>query len=60
MVIILTLYIALVWLLFFKFKWLPWNKLTQWLCLIVGVVILSGFNCRDRAAGKWPDHTYQH
>ena len=43
MVIILTLYIALVWLLFFKFKWLPWNKLTQWLCLIVGVVILSGF-----------------
>ncbi|MCP4044851.1 MAG: HlyD family secretion protein [Gammaproteobacteria bacterium] len=43
MVIILTLYISLIWLLFFKFKWLPWNKLTQWLCLIVGVVILSGF-----------------
>ena len=43
MVIILTLYLSLIWLLFFKFKWLPWNKLTQWLCLIVGVVILSGF-----------------
>ena len=43
MVIILALYISLIWLLFFKFKWLPWNKLTQWLCLIVGVVILSGF-----------------
>ena len=43
MVIITTLYLVLVWLLFFKFKWLPWNKLTQALCLIVGVVILSGF-----------------
>ena len=43
MVLITTLYIALIWLLFFKFKWLPWNKLTQALCLIIGVVILSGF-----------------
>ncbi len=43
MVLILVLYIALIWLLFFKFKWLPWNKLTQWICIIVGTVILSGF-----------------
>ena len=40
---ITLIYCGLIWLLFFKFKWLPWNKLTQWLCLIVGVVILSGF-----------------
>ena len=43
MLIILALYCSLVWLIFFKFKWLPWNKLTQWICLISGVVILSGF-----------------
>jgi len=43
MLIILVLYLSLIWLLFFKLKWLPWNKLTQWLCLIAGVVILSGF-----------------
>jgi multidrug resistance efflux pump len=43
MVIILVLYISLIWLLFFKLKWLPWNRLTQWISLIVGVVILSGF-----------------
>ncbi len=43
MVIILVLYLSLVWLLFFKLKWLPWNKFTQWFCMITGVVILSGF-----------------
>ena len=43
MLIILCLYLTLVWLLFFKFKWLPWNKRTQWGSLIVGVIILSGF-----------------
>lgn len=43
MVIILTIYVSLLWLLFFKFKILPWNKATQWICLIIGVVILSGF-----------------
>lgn len=43
MLIITTLYLALVWLLFFKFKWLPWNKFTQWICLLVGTVILSAF-----------------
>ncbi len=43
MVIILVLYVSLIWLLFFKFRWLPWNKLSQWICIIVGTVILSGF-----------------
>jgi len=43
MVLILVLYVALIWLLFFKFKWLPWNSLTQWACIIIGTVILSGF-----------------
>lgn len=43
MLIITTLYLILVWLLFFKFKWLPWNTATQWLCLLVGAVILTGF-----------------
>ena len=43
MVIIITLYLALVWLLFFKLRWLPWNKFTQWVCILVGTVIFSGF-----------------
>ena len=43
MVIITTLYLALVWLLFFKLKWLPWNKLSQALSLVIGVVIITGF-----------------
>ena len=43
MVIITCLYLALVYLLFFKFKWLPWNRVSQIICLVIGVVILSGF-----------------
>jgi multidrug resistance efflux pump len=43
MVIILVLYLSLVWLLFFKFKWLPWNKASQWLVILIGTVILTGF-----------------
>jgi len=43
MVIISCLYLALVYLLFFKFKILPWNKISQVICLIIGVIILSGF-----------------
>lgn len=43
MLIITAIYLSLVWLLFFKFKWLPWNRLTQWLCLLIGTVILSAF-----------------
>ena len=43
MVIILCLYLSLVWLLFFKFKVLPWNKLSQWIVILAGTVILTGF-----------------
>jgi multidrug resistance efflux pump len=43
MVIITCLYLALIYLLFFKFKVLPWNKVSQAICLVIGVIILSGF-----------------
>jgi len=42
-VIITTLYLALVYLLFFKFKLLPWNKVSQGLVLLIGIIILTGF-----------------
>jgi hypothetical protein len=43
MLIITALYLALVFLLFFKFKVLPWNKLSQGLVVLIGVIILTGF-----------------
>ncbi len=43
MVIITCLYLALVYLLFFKFKLLPWNKISQGLTVLIGVIILTGF-----------------
>jgi len=43
MVIITCLYLALVYLLFFKFKILPWNKVSQGLVVLVGTIILTGF-----------------
>lgn len=43
MLIITTLYLALVYLLFFRFELLPWNKLTKGLTVLIGVVILSAF-----------------
>lgn len=43
MVIIATLYCCLVYLVFFKWKLLPWNKATKGVALILGVIILSIF-----------------
>ena len=43
MVIVTVLYFALVYLLFFKFKLLPWNGLTKGLTALVGTIILTGF-----------------
>jgi multidrug resistance efflux pump len=43
LVIITCIYLALVYLLFFKLRLLPWNKLSQGLVVLIGVVILSGF-----------------
>jgi multidrug resistance efflux pump len=42
-VIVTVLYLVLVYLLFFKLRWLPWNKLTQGLTLLIGVIILTAF-----------------
>ena len=43
MVIVALLYAALIYLVFFKYKLLPWNKPFQLIALVVGVVILLGF-----------------
>jgi multidrug resistance efflux pump len=43
MLIITALYLAIVYLFFFRFKWLPWNRISQFVVVLVGVVILTGF-----------------
>jgi len=43
MVIVTVLYGALVYLLFFKFKVLPWNKISQGLVTTIGIIILTAF-----------------
>ena len=43
MVIITVLYLALVYILFFRLKLLPWNKLSQGSTTLIGVIILTGF-----------------
>jgi multidrug resistance efflux pump len=43
MVIVSCLYLVLVYLIFFKFKLLPWNGTTKGIVLLLGVIILSGF-----------------
>jgi len=43
MVIITVFYLVLVYLLFFKFHLLPWNKITQGLTVLIGAVILTAF-----------------
>ena len=43
MVIVSALYLAIVYLLFFKFKLVRWNGLTKALTAVVGVVILTAF-----------------
>ena len=43
MLIIAGVYAAAVYLLFFKLKLLPWNKISQGLVVLIGVVILTLF-----------------
>ena len=43
MTLVALLYGALVYLVFFKFRWLPWNKPSQLGSLVIGITILSGF-----------------
>ncbi|PYJ74697.1 MAG: HlyD family secretion protein, partial [Verrucomicrobia bacterium] len=42
-IILLGIYGFFVWLIFFKFKWLPWNFTTQFITItlpIVGMMVL--------------------
>jgi multidrug resistance efflux pump len=43
MIIVSTLYCVLVYLVFFKLKIAPWNKATQGITLLLGVILLSAF-----------------
>ena len=43
MVMVALAYGALVYLIFFKLEWLPWNKPSQLISLALGILILTGF-----------------
>ena len=43
MVLILGLYLALVYLIFFKLKLLPFNKVRQAIVVLIGTIILTVF-----------------
>ncbi|MCP3879964.1 MAG: HlyD family efflux transporter periplasmic adaptor subunit [Sulfitobacter sp.] len=43
MLIITALYLALVYLLFFRFTVIPWNRISQVLTVLIGVVMLTEF-----------------
>ena len=40
-VILLGIYAFFVWLIFIKFKWLPWNIVSQVICAVIPVVALT-------------------
>lgn len=40
-ILLLAIYGVFVWLIFFKFKWLPWNTVTQVISIAIPVVFLS-------------------
>ena len=41
-VILLGIYGFFVWLIFFKFKWLPWNFTTQCITITLPIVAMMG------------------
>ena len=43
MVTITVMYAGLVYLLFFKLGWLPWNKTTRLVSVGIGILIVFGF-----------------
>ncbi len=43
MVFIIVFYLSIIYLVFFKFHLLPWNKVTQAVSLVVGIIIVTGF-----------------
>ena len=40
-VLLLAIYSGIVWLIFFKFKWLPWNTVSQVIVITIPVVFLT-------------------
>ena len=40
-IILLGIYAAIVWLIFIKFKWLPWNTMSQVTVAIIPIVALT-------------------
>lgn len=53
MLIILSLYVVLVWLIFFRFRWLDWNRSSQVLVALVGLgiclVVVAQLNIKTPA-----------
>jgi RND family efflux transporter MFP subunit len=43
MVIVAALYAVLVWLIFFRLKWLPWGRLTGTVTVLVGLLVCAIF-----------------
>ena len=43
MVVILVIYLALVYLIFVKFRWVPWNAVSGIITVLVGAVLVIGF-----------------
>ena len=39
--LLLGIYSFFVWLIFFKFKWLPWNKISQVTVVVIPIVALT-------------------
>jgi hypothetical protein len=40
-VLLLAIYAGIVWLIFFKFKWLPWNIVSQVIVVTIPIVGLT-------------------
>jgi len=40
-ILLLAIYSGIVWLIFFKFKWLPWNTVSQVIVITIPVVFLT-------------------
>ena len=40
-ILLLAIYAFFAWLIFFKFKWLPWNIITQVITITIPVIALT-------------------
>ena len=43
MLFIIIGYLTIIYLVFFRFRLLPWNKITAGISLVVGIIIVAGF-----------------